>query len=417
MHRALLIVITLALVACQGGKGDKKQAPVVTAPADAAAAKDPHDLEQVPAPFDVKTPPADAAKTPSGLVYKVMADGTGKAPGKNDGIRVRYTAWRQDGTTYATTQPSGTPTTMFLYSTADGFVEGMMLMKEGGKAMFWMPPELAEPHGKDLPETLAYEVELVEVIAAPPMPDDRATPPADATKDKSGVVWKKVKTAKGETPRAWDKVSLSYTGWAADGRILESSEVQGKPLDLSVEGLPPIFASVVPSLAVGERARIWIPEAMMGKHGGTGRLCFEVEIHGVTRQIKPPDAPPDVAAPPANAQKTPKGVSYVVHATGAGGKKPIGTDKVQVSYTGWTTDGKRFDSSIPEGAPREFEVGGVIAGWTDALLMMSPGDKWRIWIPEALAYKGAPQQPQGTLVFDVELVGIVEPKVQFTPPP
>jgi peptidylprolyl isomerase len=79
--------------------------------------------------------------------------------------------------------------------------------------------------------------------------------------------------------------------------------------------------------------------------------------------------------------------------------------------TGWTTDGKRFDTSIPDGKPKQFRVTGVIPGWTDALQQMVVGDKWRVWIPEELAYKGSPNRPQGMLVFDVELLGI-EPAMQ-----
>jgi len=438
MHRALALSWLCTVVACQAKSEQAKPKPTpdpatdtVTGDDHAGSAEtpdphaghgaDPHKLVQIPPPFDLKTPPADAVKTASGIAYKPIVEGTGKTPTANDGVKVLYTAWRQDGTTFATTEPGKTPTDMFLYETAGGFVEGMGLMKEGGKAMFWLPPDLAEPSNtKQLPEQLAYQVELIEVISAPPTPKDLAKPPADATREKSGVAWKKVKTSKGDKPRGWDKVSLAYTGWDHTGRLLESSEMHGKPIDIPVEGLPPVFADAVPNLAVGERARMWFPEKLLGKHQGVptdNYLCFEVEVFAVTRLIEPPKAPPDVAAPPAHALKTPKGVSYVVLEAGGGGPHPKGIEKVKVNYTGWTTDGKRFDSSIPEGVPREFEVGGVVAGWTDVLLLMSVGDTWRIWIPEALAYKGAPQRPAGMLVFDLELIEIIGDKVQFTPPP
>ena len=120
-------------------------------------------------------------------------------------------------------------------------------------------------------------------------------------------------------------------------------------------------------------------------------------------------APPDVAAPPKDAKKTAKGVSYKVQKAGKGGPKPVATDTVKVHYTGWTTDGKMFDSSVQRGSPAEFPLGGVIPGWTDGLQVMSVGDKVRFWIPEELAYKGSPGRPQGMLVFDVELLEIVKP--------
>jgi peptidylprolyl isomerase len=79
---------------------------------------------------------------------------------------------------------------------------------------------------------------------------------------------------------------------------------------------------------------------------------------------------------------------------------------VRVDYSGWTTDGKMFDSSLTRGEPAEFPLGGVIAGWTEGLQLMVKGEKRRFWIPEALAYKGAPGAPAGMLVFDVELLDI-----------
>ena len=74
-----------------------------------------------------------------------------------------------------------------------------------------------------------------------------------------------------------------------------------------------------------------------------------------------------------------------------------------VHYTGWTTDGKMFDSSVARGKPATFQLDRVIAGWTEGVQLMVVGEKRRLWIPEALAYKGK-RRPQGMLVFDVELL-------------
>ena len=80
-----------------------------------------------------------------------------------------------------------------------------------------------------------------------------------------------------------------------------------------------------------------------------------------------------------------------------------------LDYTGWLTDGTKFDSSIDRGQPAEFPLGGVIAGWTEGVGLMVEGEKRRLWIPEELAYKGRPGAPQGMLVFDVELIQIEAP--------
>jgi peptidylprolyl isomerase len=91
---------------------------------------------------------------------------------------------------------------------------------------------------------------------------------------------------------------------------------------------------------------------------------------------------------------------------GSGNRRPRSTDTVVVHYTGWTTDGKMFDSSVTRGEPAEFSLDGVIPGWTEGLQMMVEGEKRRFWIPEDLAYAGQPGKPQGMLVFDVELIDI-----------
>ena len=85
-----------------------------------------------------------------------------------------------------------------------------------------------------------------------------------------------------------------------------------------------------------------------------------------------------------------------------------------VHYTGWTTDGKMFDSSVPRGKPATFPLDRVIAGWTEGVQLMVEGEKRRFWIPEALAYKGQ-REPKGMLVFDVELISFMPSPTQ--PPP
>ena len=84
-------------------------------------------------------------------------------------------------------------------------------------------------------------------------------------------------------------------------------------------------------------------------------------------------------------------------------------DNVEVHYTGWTTDGKMFDSSVKRGQPASFPLNGVIKGWTEALLMMPVGSKWKLFIPAELAYGERAQRnipANSTLLFDIELVDI-----------
>jgi peptidylprolyl isomerase len=117
-------------------------------------------------------------------------------------------------------------------------------------------------------------------------------------------------------------------------------------------------------------------------------------------------APPDVAAPPPGSLKTTSGLSTKVLQAGTGTRRPRVMDRVTVHYTGWTTDGKMFDSSVASGSPATFGLDEVIDGWTEGLQLMVEGEKRRFWIPESLAYKGQPGAPPGMLVFDVELITI-----------
>ncbi|MGE3511762.1 MAG: FKBP-type peptidyl-prolyl cis-trans isomerase [Vicinamibacterales bacterium] len=132
-------------------------------------------------------------------------------------------------------------------------------------------------------------------------------------------------------------------------------------------------------------------------------LVFDVEL--ISFSPSPTQAPPDVKAAPADAKKTASGLAYKVIRPGTGKVHPRSTSQVTVHYSGWTTDGKLFDSSVLRGQPATFPLNGVIAGWTEGVQLMVEGEKARFWIPEKLAYEGK-SAPYGLLVFDVELLGI-----------
>ena len=119
-------------------------------------------------------------------------------------------------------------------------------------------------------------------------------------------------------------------------------------------------------------------------------------------------APPDVAEPPDDAERTESGLASKVLEPGTGSERPGPRDRVKVHYTGWTTDGEMFDSSVKRGRPAAFPLNKVIKGWTEGLQLMVKGEKRRLWIPEELAYKGRRGAPQGMLVFDVELIEILD---------
>lgn len=106
---------------------------------------------------------------------------------------------------------------------------------------------------------------------------------------------------------------------------------------------------------------------------------------------------------------TPSGLRYVDIKVG-NGASPKPTDQVTVNYTGWLTDGTKFDSSVDRGQPATFPLNQVIAGWTEGVGSMKVGGKRRLIIPPALGYgaQGYPPTIPGgaTLIFDVELLKI-----------
>lgn len=108
-------------------------------------------------------------------------------------------------------------------------------------------------------------------------------------------------------------------------------------------------------------------------------------------------------------QTLPSGLQYEVLRPGAG-TKPTRHDNVTTHYHGTLIDGTVFDSSYERGEPATFPVGGVIAGWTEALQLMNTGAKWRLYVPANLAYgpRGAGDDigPNATLIFDVELLQV-----------
>jgi peptidylprolyl isomerase len=122
-------------------------------------------------------------------------------------------------------------------------------------------------------------------------------------------------------------------------------------------------------------------------------------------------APADVAAPPADATTLKDGLAYKVLKPGTGKIHPTLEDTVVVHYTGWTTDGKMFDSSVARGEPATFPLGRLIKGWQEGIPLMVTGEKMRFWIPGDLAYakSNRPGAPKGMLVFDVKLIDIKPP--------
>jgi peptidylprolyl isomerase len=248
-----------------------------------------------------------------------------------------------------------------------------------------------------------------------PAPDDVAAPAADAKTTASGLAWKVLKPGKGSAhPEKADLVTVHYTGWTTDGKMFDSSVTRAKPATFPLDKVIAGWTEGVQLMVAGEKARLWIPEelAYKGKEGRpAGMLVFDIELISFKpaapkeTSVDPTKTPEDVQRPPSDAKRTGTGLSYKVLKPGTGTRHPESSSSVTVHYSGWTTDGKMFDSSYARHEPATFRLKGVIPGWTEGVQLMVEGEKRRFWIPEAMAYAG--QGPvNGDLVFDIELIKI-----------
>ena len=405
------LVSAFLVAACHGKTSGDADASPHDGGAAAAAAN-----PGLPPPPDVAAPPADAIKTPSGLASKVLTAGTGTDhPGQNDSVQVNYSGWTTDGKMFdssvaplAPNRHPG-PATLSLARVIPGWTEGMQLMVVGEKRRLWIPEDLAYKGKPGGPKgMLVFDIELLGITPGPKPPPDVAAPPEDAETTKDGLASKVTQKGTGTAhPQPNDSVRVNYSIWQRDGRLLDSSK--DAPAVRPVTGMSDGWAEGVQLMVAGEKRTLWVPAALMNqtRPGAPAPADVTVTIELIDI-LTGPKTPPDVKAPPKDAIVEKDGLATKVLTRGTGKVHPTRTNGVTVNYAGWTTDGKMFDSSFSRGEPATFGVSGVIPGWTEALMLMVEGEKRRIWVPEALAYKGQPGRPQGMLVFEVELVKITD---------
>ena len=425
--RTALALATLAGAGCQRSGSTQERAAAKRKEA-ATATADPHAragigaparTPQVKPPLPVAQPPADAEQltgiegAPAKPVFikRLAAGAPGPGPGRNDTVSLNFTGWRLNGETFLSTKSRNRPVQQSLAVLAPGFTAAVMSMKKGERAMVWIPPELGYMGTPtDTPETTVYEIELVDFEPAPAVPPDVAGPPATATRTASGLAYATVKPGDGKTrPRVFDQVTYHYTAWDSSGKMFDSTEVRKRPKPTFVFREWPGLEEALTSMTVGERKRVWLDESHRDDLPGlpAGTLVYELELLEIKPMHAPPPTPPDVAAPPADAKKTAKGVSYKVLSPGTGRARPGPADTVRIHYSGWTTNGRLFDSSLVRQEPAQFPLSRWFEGGADALQTMVVGEKSRRWIPSELAYNNAPGRPAGMLVYDVELLEII----------
>ena len=242
-------------------------------------------------------------------------------------------------------------------------------------------------------------------VAKPAPPPDLNAPPADAQKNADGLITKQLSPGTpAERPGASDYVHLRYAVWkASDASVIDFTRGESAGF-VEIAKLLPGMREMVAQMTPGEKRRAWIPSSLGGGKIAEGDM-FVVDGQLVD-VVHPPSTPIDVASPAADATTTPSGLAYKILHPGTGTRHPRGRDTITVHYSGWTTDGQRFESSVLRGEPVEFSLDAVIPGWTEGLQLMTEGELVRFWIPEKLAYRGKSGRPAGMLVFDIELLKI-----------
>jgi FKBP-type peptidyl-prolyl cis-trans isomerase len=279
----------------------------------------------------------------------------------------------------------------------------------------WDKPQQTTPAEKPTssPPPTAETPAPTSTASSIPAPPDVVAAPPEATKTASGLASKVLTPGVGKDhPTPTDKVKVNYTGWTTNGQMFDSSVTRGEPATFALNSVIPGWTEGMQLMVVGEKRRFWIPAALAygsrPRPGApAGDLVFDVELLDITAAPKPPPVPEDVKAAPASAKKTASGIAYRVLTPGKGTDHPAPTATVSVNYTGWTPDGKMFDSSITKGQPAHFRLNQVIKGWTEGVQLMTKGEKTRFWIPGSLAYGDKPTRPgapSGLLVFDIELL-------------
>lgn len=357
-----------------------------------------------------KTPPpapsSEAKTIANGVIKEVIAPGSGGTPAVgNDRVTVRYRSWSPDLDLGTMPEFVGE-----LPKLPSGVTEAVATMTPGEKARIWVPA--VDIHGQDA-APLVVDIELVSIQAAPAVPKDVGPPPKDAIKIQSsmatGMAMKVLTKGTGNfKPTPFDEVVVSFTAWDGDGYQLETTEFDyGTTRQWTVNWFGGAMQDALTTMVAGEKARFWIPIAQSSyADGSDGWVTMDIDVKEVHQKVHPPPVPKDVAKPPKSAKKTKLGTYYKFLKRGKSKQHPGPQGRVMLHYTGWTTDGRMFDSTTTYNSSPVFTLDSVIAGWTDVLQLMAPGDTVRTWIPEALAYKDRYGGPKGMLVYEIELVEI-----------
>jgi peptidylprolyl isomerase len=277
------------------------------------------------------------------------------------------------------------------------------------------------PPGTPIPAALPHTVAKpgAAPVKAPPADEGPVSPPEVSAwiERPDGLATADLVVGAGDVATNGQIVTVDYAGWLADGARFDSSYARKAPLKIKLGAnlVIPGWELGLMGMRVGGKRIIRIPPSLgygdraIGPIPAGSTLIFQVELRGVAAPRVPPEAPEPLSD--ADYSSTPSGL--LVHDFVVGdGPAPKTGDRVVVEYTGWLSNGQRFDSSLSREEAFDFRVGlgEVIKGWDEALLGMRAGGRRQVRIPAALGYgsRGAPPMipPGATLVFDIRLLSV-----------
>jgi thimet oligopeptidase len=240
-----------------------------------------------------------------------------------------------------------------------------------------------------------------------------------ATRFASGLECWRIEDGDGDKPLLTDQVVVHYTGWLEDGTKFLSSYNRGVPAVFQLTGVIPGLTEGIGDMRVGEKRKLRIPSELgwgsqsNGSIPANSTVIFDVELLEINPYAKYAKVPPVEQLPgdpvTGEAATSDSGLSWYDIVVGVGPQPASSSSSVEVHYTGWLVDGKKFDSSVDRGKTISFLLNRVIDGWTEGVGSMKVGGKRKLIIPAHLGYgdrggAGGVIPPGATLVFDIELV-------------
>lgn len=383
--------------------------------------------------------------TESGLQIHVLntGDKSGELPSTNDSVSVHYEGrLAADGTTFDSSYQRGAPATFGVTQVIPGWTEALLLMRPGDEWIVYLPADIAygergTPGGPIGPNAdLIFRMNLIEIIKddTPGAEFFDANLPWNANGEnvkalENGLQYIVLKSGdtRGTKPTIEDEAVQNFEIRKTDGTRIDSSFANGRPETIGVANLIPGWSIALQQMHPGDDWLIYLPADMaFGERGTPGGPIGPNEdiimrLNLVETVVPIPPQVSNTAAWEQNTpwnsdadgiQKTESGIEYIIIESGdASGVSPTRADTVDVYYEGRLTTGETFDSAYERGESIQFGVTQVIAGWTETLQLMKPGDRWLVYIPSNIAYGENPRpggliKPGDDLIFEMQLLGV-----------